>query len=343
MLSFLVLLGMNLENRLEILSKLHVALQKLSPDVLESLANRVEQNNTWFTSNNFYDALAGIKNLISDASLNLYKSNYLSLEDNPKVLGLILAGNIPAVGFHDVLIGLLSGCSLKVKLSSEDKIFIPFLINELSKIDADFASKCEFIEKLELRSLDAVIATGSDNTARYFEQYFSSLPNIIRKSRTSVAILRGNETQEQLTLLVEDITSYFGLGCRNVSKVLLLGGTDIIPLLQCIEQKTILSSFSKYDNNYLYYKSIYLVNREPFLDTENMLFRETTDLNSPISVLFYQRFETEDEISAYIESNREKLQCVVGAESAIQFGKSQSPSILDYPDGVDIRAFINSL
>lgn len=334
---------MNLTERIESFQLLHQKLQSYSQEELLSVAYMAEQNNPWFTENNFFSALEGIKTLISSDSLNAYLEEYKSLKDCDKELGLILAGNIPGVGFHDVLIGLLAGCTLKVKLSSEDKILIPFLIKELKTINPKLAEKCEFIERLDLDSLDGVVATGSDNTARYFEQYFSRKPNLIRKSRTSVAILRGDESQEELTLLVDDIVSYFGLGCRNVSKVLLLGETDIIPLLQLIEMRTELGAFAKYDNNYLYYKSIYLVNREPFLDTENMLFRETEILHSPISVLFYQKFATQLELDQYILENVDKLQCIIGKNEPIAFGQSQKPSILDYADGVDLRLFIEKI
>jgi hypothetical protein len=334
---------MNLKNRIESLTKLHIILDQYDQNALKDLAFRMEQNNPWFTENNVLFAIKGISKLISPDSLKRFEEKYAKLSESNKSIGLVLAGNIPAVGFHDVLITVLSGAKAFAKLSSEDRVLLPFIWNELKQIDAELAAHCAFVERLDINALDAIIATGSDNTARYFEQYFSKKPNIIRKSRTSVAVLRGNESVSDLQALVGDITQYFGLGCRNVSKVLVLGETDIIPLLQEIEKHTVLSNFSKYDNNYLYYKSIYLVNREPFLDTENMLFKETELLSSPISVLYYQRFETEEAINNYITENKEKLQCVLGNKEKIGFGEAQSPSILDYPDGVDVREFISEL
>ncbi len=335
--------AMNLQLRLEIFSQLHNNLKKCPESELRSIAFLAQQNNPWFNEENFFAAIDGILYLISEESLKMFSNTYAEIETHNKKIGLILAGNIPAVGFHDVFICLLAGCSINVKLSAEDKVLIPFLISEIKKINPLLADRCVFVEKLNLDEVDAVLATGSDNTARYFEQYFSRKPNIIRKSRTSVAVIKGNETLEDLTLLVEDIVRYFGLGCRNVSKLLVLADADIIPLLQVMEKRTGLTNFSKYDNNYLYYKSIYLVNREPFLDTENMMFKESELLSSPISVVYYQRFQTENDIKQYILENQEKIQCVVGKEEYISFGQAQNPTILEYADGVDVVAFLKSL
>jgi hypothetical protein len=331
---------MNLNQRIEIFQKLHQKLSAYTKNELSELAFKVEQNNPWFTESNFYYAFDGVLFLINDENLKNFSAKYTDYKDVNKKIGLVLAGNIPAIGFHDVLVALLSGGSVYCKLSSEDKVFIPFLIAELGTIDRDLAEKCHFVEKLNLDELDCVVATGSDNTARYFAQYFSKKPNLIRTSRTSVAILDGTENELELEALIDDIVLYYGLGCRNVSKILLLGNADIIPLLQKIEIRKELSNFSKYDNNYLYYKSIYLVNREPFLDTENMLFKETELLHSPISVLYYQRFGNKSEIENYLTLHEEKLQCVIGKGRKISFGQAQHPSILDYADGVDLRVFL---
>jgi hypothetical protein len=334
---------MSLQNHILSIQKLHENLSNFSKEDLKSLAWSAEQNNPWFTEGNFFNAYDGVLKLISPESLRLFSEKYDHIQESDKTVGLILAGNIPAVGFHDILICLLSGARIKAKLSSEDKILIPFILNELQKIDSSLAQKCEFVQKIILQDVDAIIATGSNNTARYFEQYFASKPNIIRKSRTSVAILDGTETEKDLELLTNDIVQYFGLGCRNVSKILVLADADIIPLLQKIEHRADLNNFSKYDNNYLYYKSIYLVNREPFLDTETMLFKETELLHSPISVLYYQRFKTSEELNNYLKTNEGELQCIVGKNQNIAFGQAQNPNILDYPDGVDIVDFLTQI
>lgn len=335
---------MNLEQITASFTELHQQLSQYSEMELESLARRAEQENPWFTSNNFFSAYRGILTLINEESLLDYKNEYKDIDMSAKTIGLITAGNIPGVGFHDVLICLLAGCSVKVKLSSEDSLLIPFLISELKSVNEELAGRCQFINKLILDEVDGVIATGSNNTARYFETYFAKRPNVIRKSRTSLAVLTGDESEKDLEDLCDDIISYYGLGCRNVSKVLLKQDTDLIPLLQKLEQRTDLNTFSKYDNNYLYYKSIYLVNREEFLDTETILIKETEEMHAPISVLYYQRFDSDQDIQKYIMDNEGSVQCVVGkGDNLIPFGEAQSPSILDYPDGVDIRVFIDKL
>lgn len=335
---------MDLEQIINSFNKLHQQLNQYTVMELESVARQAEQQNPWFTENNFLSAYKGILSLISEEALKLYTDKYGALDLQSKNIGLITAGNIPGVGFHDILICLLSGASVEVKLSSEDRVMIPFLMKELKTSNEELAARCTFIEKLNLNEVDGVIATGSNNTSRYFEQYFSKKPNVIRKSRTSLAILTGEESDSELDALVDDIVSYFGLGCRNVSKLLLKQNTDLIPLLQRLEKRTDLNGFSKYDNNYLYYKSIYLVNREEFLDTETILIKETKELNAPISVLYYQRFDTDEEINQYLQSIEDQVQCVVGkSDDLINFGEAQSPTILEYADGVDVREFIDGL
>ena len=317
---------MNLENIVEVLEELYEKLAHYSENELEGLALQAERQNPWFTKNNFLMAYKGVLRLIDNDSLIQYKKRYETLELENKTIGLVLAGNIPAVGFHDILICLLAGCEIKVKLSSDDSVFPTFLINELKSVNSELGNRVIGVEKLVLDDVDAVIATGSDNTARYFEQYFSKKPNVIRKSRTSVAVLDGTETEEELRALTDDVFQYFGLGCRNVSKILTLKDTDLMPFLGELEKRKEFNDFSKYDNNYLYYKSIYLVNREEFLDTESILIKESEDLSSPISVLYYQRFNSHEEIESYLKLNDEKIQCIVGKEQ-IPFGGSQSPNI----------------
>lgn len=327
-----------------VLAKYHQRLASYSTLDLASVARKAEINNPWFTPANFFFAFEGIKQMLSPDSIAVFLKKYHDLEPiAQKKIGLVLAGNIPAVGFHDVLVVLLSGAQAVVKLSSQDKVLIPFLIQELAAVNEVLAGQITLVEKVVLDDLDAVIATGSDNTARYFEQYFSRKPNLIRQSRTSLAVLTGHETPEELQDLTHDIFLYFGLGCRNVSKILLLEGVDMMPLLAQLEKRTDVNNFSKYDNNYLYYKSIYLINREEFLDTETVLIRQNEQLHSPISVLYYQKFKTQTDIEQYIVDHQERIQCVVGKDRAIKLGGAQRPTILDYADNVDTRLFIQSV
>lgn len=322
--------------------KLQEKLSEFSREELLGLAKKAERENPWFTEKHFFMALDGVIKLCSEESLKVYQEKYDSMPLSDKMVGLVLAGNIPAVGFHDVLICLLAGCKLKIKMSSDDTILLTFILQELIKLHPEFKTRIDLVPKLVIDDVDAIIATGSNNTARYFEQYFSRKPNVIRKSRTSVAILNGSETQDQLKALTDDVFQYYGLGCRNVSKVLTFKNTDLMPFLGELEKRTEFNNHTKYDNNYLYYKSIYLVNREEFLDTESILIKESDDLNSPISVLYYQRFENENDLDSYLKINEKGIQCVVGA-NAIDFGMAQYPGILDYADQLDVRVFIHSL
>ena len=333
---------MNFELIRDSLVEFRERLSNKIPSELLPVARAAEQENPWFTERSFFSAYRGIVSLLSEDSFRLYEQKYERLEMSSKTLGLVLAGNIPAVGFHDILIGLLAGCSLKIKLSSQDKTLIMFLLQELFVVNPDLKSRVSLVQKLVIDQVDAVIATGSNNTSRYFEQYFSKKPNIIRKSRTSVAIIDGSESEGQLEKLTDDIFQYYGLGCRNVSKILLTNGASIIPLMDELCLKTEVSQLTKYDNNYLYYKSIFLVNKEEFLDGETILVKKSEDLHSPISVLHYQEFDSSERLNEYLNKEKDNIQCVVGNDY-LPFGEAQNPGILDYPDGVDVRKFIHQL
>ena len=331
---------------LQSLLKLRQVLLDITPENEETLFIRAENANGWFTEEFILKSLMGLAHMLDEDILNKTIQEY-HLKSSKKV-GLILAGNIPAVGFQDILFVLLTNSVAVIKPSSKDEFLIRFLCAQLIKIDSRFSEQIIFVEKLKLDELDAVIATGSNNTARYFEQYFSKIPHVIRKNRTSVAVLTGNETSEELIALANDITLYFGLGCRNVTKLFTPIDYNFSPFLKIIEENyRKISYHSKYHNNYDYYKAIYLVERMEHLDNGVILLRENTEYFSPISVLNYESYKDTERLKTEIENNAEKIQVVVGSktvfERQVNFGKAQSPGLLDFPDGENILEFIKQL
>jgi hypothetical protein len=261
-----------------------------------------------------------------------------------KIIGLIMAGNIPLVGFHDLICVLLSGHKAAIKLSSQDLFLMQWIIRKLCEIEPAFIDQIDVCEQLKV--MDAVIATGSNNTARYFDYYFGKYPHIIRKNRTSVAILNGKETDTELMKLGKDVFTYFGLGCRNVSKIWVPQDYHFLNLLDLWASFTKVADNFKYHNNYEYNKSIYLVNGVNYLDTGFLLLTESEALTSPISVLYYQQYQNLTEVDQYLTQNQDKIQCVVSSQSSrnfIPFGQTQVPDISDYADGMDVMRFLSTL
>lgn len=303
--------------------------------------------NGWFTSKNVRKALFGICEILNESDFVEFTSRYvnqLSKLKGGKEIGVIMAGNIPAVGFHDFLCVLLSGNTVVTKMSSDDEVLIPAIADLLISIEQSFKDKV--IISSEPRSLyDAVIATGSNNSARYFDQYFGKYPNIIRKSRTSIAIITGKETQKELVGLGKDIFTYFGLGCRNVSKLYLVGDVDLTWLMDALMKEAKDLDLSKYQNNIDYYRSVYLLNKIKFLEAKDFLFKEDKGLFSPLSVVFYEKVDSVSDVENFIEENRSSIQCVIGSgiNNGVPFGEAQKPKIWDYADDVDTMNFLISL
>ena len=256
-----------------------------------------------------------------------------------------MAGNIPLVGFHDLLCTLGAGHKAIIKLSRQDEVLPKYIINLLIEYDPEFGDNIEIVDRLS--GIDAVIATGSDNSSRYFRKYFKDYPHIIRKNRTSVTVLTGNETKEELASLADDIFSYFGMGCRNVSKLYIPSDFKMEKLIPHFQPHEALQKHNKYFNNYEYNKAIYLVNMVDHLDNGFALFVESPELVSPLSVIYFERYETLDEVQIKLDEIGNKLQCVVGNialnRTVIPFGKAQSPEIDDYADDVDTMEFLSSL
>ncbi len=313
----------------------------------EYLARRAGQHNNFFDGPNVSAALTGLAHMLQPEQLEAWLAKYDVPETNdaPKKVGVVMAGNIPAVGFHDALCILLSGHILLAKPSSDDPFLVPHLLEKLVELEPDFAPMIHFVPML--KEADAIIATGSDNTARYFEYYFAKRPHIIRKNRTSVAVLTGQETKEELAALGDDLLRYYGLGCRNVSKAYVPEGYDFIPFFEAIEYKADIVDFHKYRNNYDYNKSIYLVNGVPHLDNGFLMVTESEQLVSPISVMFYETYKDENDLRQKLTAVQEKLQCVVSKEGiwekSFAFGQAQCPGVDDYADGVDTLAFLLKL
>ncbi|MFA4852055.1 MAG: acyl-CoA reductase [Bacteroidales bacterium] len=319
------------------------------PVEFEDAISQSCQCNRWFTNENIAFSLNAIAQNLSNKKLerwiNPYKGN-LS-RNYPKKVAVIMAGNIPLVGFHDFMCVLISGNIFIGKLSSQDKYLLPAIAKEVISIEPSLKEFILFTEE-RLPAFDAVIATGSNNSSRYFEYYFGKYPHIIRKNRNSIAILNGKESKEELDLLADDIFLYFGLGCRNVTKIFVPEGYDFTMLKKALgKYKDVLSMHSKYMNNYDYNKSIFLINQIPHTDVEFCLLKEDVSIASPISVLNYEYYRNISDVINYISVNRDKIQCLVAGETytnyTVPFGKSRQPELWDYADGVDTMEFLISL
>jgi hypothetical protein len=336
---------MTLENRIEAFVKLGKQLQDMTPEDRQALAFVAKAKNPWFDEGNVSAALQGIITMLNEQYLREWLYPYHLKQVTPKKVGVVMAGNIPMVGFHDFLSVLLSGHFLLAKLSSDDDVLMRRLASMLVGIEPAFANRFEFVDML--KESDAIIATGSDNTARYFEYYFAKRPHIIRKNRTSIGVLTGHEEEEDLRALGNDIFQYYGLGCRNVSKVYVPEGYTFDKLYEANEHHKTIIEHHKYHNNYDYNKSILLVNRVPHFDNGFLLVQESEQLVSPISVLFYETFTSLPDLRHKLAAVKEKTQCVVSAhgwlEGSIPFGEAQCPMPWDYADGVDTMAFLQKL
>ena len=301
-----------------------------------------QSHNGWFTPNQVHFAIQSWAEALTEENLNLWLSKYDFSTVQPKTVALILAGNIPLVGFHDFLSVVISGHKVLVKTSSNDQKLLPFLAKYLISIHPEVENYITFTEG-KMEGFDAVIATGSNNTARYFEYYFKDKPSIIRKSRNSVAVLTGNETSDDLANLGEDIFRYFGLGCRNVSKLFVPKGYNFDAFFQAIYEQKDVIYYEKYANNYDYNKAVFLMSNFKLLDNEFLTIKEDTSYASPISSVFYEYYEDVNEIKKRLEIEAEQVQCIVSngiTENSIAFGQTQKPNLWDYADNVDTLEFL---
>lgn len=314
-------------------------------DEFASLIELSQSHNGWFTPEQVQFSVQSWAKALTEDNLNQWLSNYDFSKNEPKKVGLVLAGNIPLVGFHDFLSVLISGHDVLVKTSSNDQHLLKFLAKYLISIQPELNSKITFVEG-KLEGFDAVIATGSNNTARYFEYYFKDKPSIIRKNRNSVAVLDGTETFEDLVGLGEDIFRYFGLGCRNVSKLFVPKGYNFDNFFKVMYEYRDVIQYEKYANNYDYNKAVFLMSNFQLLDNEFLTIKEDVSYASPISSVFYEFYESLEEITTRLNADAEQIQCVVSKNlipNSVAFGQTQQPKLWDYADNVDTLAFLNNL
>jgi len=350
---------LNIVNKIDAFAKLGEILRNPDSEMYRSFRTEIGQlrdliihstrYNPWFTP-------ASVKAAIYATGQSLQKNNiekWLNRYDlkkleckKEKTVGVIMAGNIPMVGFHDFISVLISGNKLVAKLSSDDNQLLPVLAKMLVKIEPSFSEKIQFTGG-KLENFDAIIATGSDNTSRYFEFYFSKYPHIIRKNRNGVAVLTRGETEKDFASLGNDIFTYFGLGCRNVTKLFLPKGFSFDRFYENIKDFVDVINHHKYKNNYDYFKSVYLVNRIPHLDNGFLMMKEDESFSSPPSVVFYEFYENTRQLNPLLDQKKGLIQCIVSIDkninNAILPGKAQQPELWDYADGIDTIAFLSNL
>lgn len=337
---------MKLSERIDVLAYLGAYLEKGS-ELLETEIQKTYFNNRWFIKENTQEAIQAITTafLQKDLLENWVSTYAIADETASKKVGLILAGNIPLVGFHDILSVFISGHIAKVKLSEKDKYLIPHFVNVMAEVDDRVLPFFEFSERLN--ELDAVIATGSNNSARYFEAYFGKYPNIIRKNRNAVAVLTGNESPEQLQRLGDDVFKYFGLGCRNVSKVYLPRDYNFEVLLEGLHHHKEIVLHDKYKNNFDYNYTLTILNGVRHQSNGCVLMTEDASLQSRIAQLHYEYYDDEADLKNKLAKVKDEIQCIVASELSdvptVDFGKAQQPSLQDYADGVDTLAFLTNL
>lgn len=312
---------------------------------LDKAVTSALQHNGWFTKKTIFFNLRQWGQNLSTENLDHWLSAYSIKENSPKSVAIIMAGNVPLVGFHDFLSVLLSGHRALIKQSSKDRHLLPCLIQFLIEQNKEFADLIAFTDN-QLKDYQAVIATGSNNTARYFEYYFSDKARIIRRNRNSIALLTGEETAEDLEKLGEDIFLYFGLGCRNVSKIFVPEGYDFTSLFKAIYSWHPIINHHKYANNYDYNKAVYLMSEHQLLENGFLLLKEDKAYSSPIACLFYEYYKNQETLHKKLEQDKDKIQCILSKNNSrgdLDFGQSQHPALTDYADGVDTLNFLTKI
>lgn len=315
-------------------------------DFLSKAIVEAEQKNPWFSRDHILFAMESICRMLAPGKIEKWLmpyQRYLKKETGMKDIGVVMAGNIPMIGFHDFLCVLLAEHRFIGKLSSQDDVLMPAIARLLTGIEPALEGRIEFRTD-KLGKIDAVIATGSNNTSRYFEYYFREYPHIIRKNRNSIAVLTGNETEEEMQGIASDIMQYFGLGCRNVSRIFIPEGYELATLTDSFRGYSDYFNHNKYRNNYDYYKAIFMINNISYQDNGFLLLREDDALATPVSVVNYSYYQSIDDVNDWITSNYDKLQCVVchdhSVQGSIRPGSTQEPALADYADGVDTMAFL---
>lgn len=351
----------SIQNRITAFAKLGHFLSQFSVDTIKKADNieyneiffdgflhqikLAQENNSWFTKDNILFSLHTWSKALTKNNLIDFAKNTQLHDIVPKKVAIIMAGNIPLVGFHDFLSVLISGHSVLVKQSTSDKHLLPFLAKYLEYVDHSFKGKITFTEE-KLTHFDAVIATGSNNTARYFEYYFKNKPNIIRKSRNSVAVIKGNESIDDFTKLSDDVFQYFGLGCRSVSKLYVPKNYNFETFFNGMFAKKEIINNAKYANNYDYNKAVYLMSEFDLLENGFLMIKEDESYASPIATLFYEYYDNEIDLKIKLHQDKEQIQCIVAnnfIENEVAFGQTQYPKLTDYADGVNTLQFLSKI
>lgn len=340
---------MTLSQRIELLNRLAQYLHGPEDEFLTALMKRTEFHNAWFTVPNQQRALQAITDQLRQVeAIQKWVAPYAitaPASAPAKTVGLVLAGNIPLVGLHDVLCVFLAGHRAQIKLSSKDPYVLPYLLKLLGKFNESASTYFQIVNNL--KDFDAIIATGSNNSARYFEAYFGKYPHIIRRNRNAVALLTGEETREELARLGDDVFSYFGLGCRNVSKLYVPDGYDFTSLLEVFHRWKDYQNFSKWKNNFDYNFALLTLNKEAFLHNGAIILRESTELASHIAGLYYEHYANLTAGTQVLRKRATQIQLVVARPDLLDlpifdFGQAQQPALNDYADGVDTLAFLTS-
>jgi hypothetical protein len=304
-----------------------------------------EENNGWFTAENIRFSIQSWVEALTLSNLETWLKPYNIYTTNPKLVAIIMAGNIPLVGFHDFLSVLISGHNVLVKQSSNDKHLLPYLAKYLEHVEPQFKGKITFTEA-KMENFDAVIATGSNNTARYFEYYFKGKPSIIRNNRNSVAVLNGNETEDDLKNLSEDIFRYYGLGCRNVSKLFVPKNYNFDAFFNAMYHWHPIIDKAKYANNYDYNKAVYLMSEFKMLENGFLMIKEDPSYASPIATVFYEYYDDANQLKERFVADSNNIQCIVSygfIEKEISFGETQKPQLWDYADSIDSIEFLSAI
>ena len=333
---------MTLKERISLFSSLGELIKNSLDAKFEEKINQAIQLNPWFTKHHIKTSFDSISQMLEEENLVNWIGSYNLSETKTKDILIITAGNIPIVGFHDLLCVLICGHKAILKISSKDNILMKYIIELLISLDSRIADYIVIVDDIVKNKYDALIATGSDNSSKYFNYYFKDYKSIIRKNRRSLAILNGEETDEDLKRLAKDIFLYFGLGCRNVSKLYLPSGYDTDKLFNAFFDYKDVINHLKYSNNYDYNKTVYLMNSEKLLDNGFVLLKEDKSIQSPVATVFFEYYNNRSELNDFIEENKLLFQCIVSKDD-IEFGQTQFPKINDYSDQIDTIEFLLSI
>ena len=345
---------MNLNNRITLFVKLgrffsdyiNNNLESLERNKFDKAINESILHNSFFSKKNILKSLLSWSNVLTKKSIDDFLSNYLiKNKKREKKIAIIMAGNIPLVGFHDFFCVIISGNFAVIKLSSKDSHLFKFILSFLVKENPDFDTKFDVVEsKLEI--FDGVIASGNNISTNQFELYFKKYPKIIRRNRHSIAILNGNETKKEIELLANDIFYYYGLGCRNVSKIFIPNNYNLDILFKSFVLWNEVINKNSYSNNYNYYRAIYLLNKEVFFDNGFVLLKESEKIGSPVGTIYFEYYKSENQIKEMIKKNNQKIQCIVSNNNypkTIKFGETQMPNLNDFADDIDTFNFLLKL